>query len=444
MDFVNLHGHSIYSIRDSIAKIPDLIKQAKALGMPAMALTDHGTIGGTIEFYKECKKNNIKPLLGAELYIATRSRFDKEHGIDKYYHLTVIAMNNIGWSNLTQLISESNKEEHFYHKPRVDRELLRKYNEGLICLSGCLASHLSNAILEEKHQQFEDEDGNIIGEPSVHGVECSECTIDLEEKPKKETFLDIIRWHKNVFGDRYYLEIQNHGLVQEDIVRDTILNVAKEEGIKIIATGDTHFVQQGDVKAHNIMLSVRNKITVNDPAFQGYAGTGYYLPDEEYLKVRFSMFPEAVTNTCEIAERCNVDFRFGDFKIPRFVNVREEDDMFADLAFKGLYEKFCPDPPKEYIDRLNEEIKTIQQMTYPSYFMIVAEYVNWARDNDIPVGPGRGSAAGALVSLCLGITEDTDPIQYGLSFSRFLNKGRSAIPIINFPEMPFDEWKSKK
>lgn len=437
MDFANLHGHSIYSIRDSICKPKELIAYAKEIGMPAIALTDHGTLSGIVEFYQEAIKQNIKPIVGCEVYMATRSRFDKEKGIDKYYHLTLIAMNNVGWSNLTQLVSESFKEEHFYHKPRIDRELLRKHNAGLICLSGCLASHLSHAILKEKQITFKDEDGDIVEPPKL---DCG-CSVHTENT-KKESFIDIINWYKEVFGDRYYLEIQNHGIPEEDIVRDTILDVAKQVGVKVVATGDTHIVRPQDVKAHNIMLAIRDRKSIYDESFSGYPGVGYSLPDEKYIKERFAMAPEAVSNTMEIAERVNLKFNFGNFKIPRFVNVREEDEMFREKVMQGLISRFGENITPEYIQRAEEEIQTIIQMTFPSYFLIVNDYIAAAKKMGIPVGPGRGSAAGSLVAYALEIT-DVDPIKYDLSFSRFLNKGRAAIPLINFKEYPIEEWKKQ-
>lgn len=435
MNFVNLHGHSIYSLRDGIAKPKDLIKYAVELKMPAIALTDHGTLSGIVEFYEEAIKQGIKPILGCEIYVANRSRFDKEKNIDKYHHLTLIAMNNTGWQNLVQLVSEGYKKEHFYYKPRIDRELLRKHNEGLICLSGCISSHLAHVIMKEKQISFEDDEGN----GTVPNVECSNPE-HQEENANRETFIDVIKWYKSVFGDRYYLEIQNHGMIQEDVVRDVILNVAQELKIKVVATGDTHFVRPEDIKAHNIMLAIRDRKTIYDPDFKGYAGSGYELPNEEYVKTRFSMAPETVTNTLEIAERCNVKFQFGNFKIPRFISAFEEDDIFSKKALLGLNERFNNNVPPEYLERLNSELKTIIQMTYPSYFLIVHDFIKAAKDMGVPVGPGRGSAAGSLVAYALGIT-DVDPIKYGLSFSRFLNKGRSAIPEINFNEYPIEQWK---
>jgi len=442
MDFTPLHTHSHFSIRDAISKIPDLVTQAKLFKIPGIALTDHGTLSGSMQFYKECIKQGIKPILGAELYIAPKSRLDKDSA-NKYHHITVIAMNNKGWSNLCTLVSESFKRESLYYKPRTDRELLRRYNEGLIVLSGCLASSLSAAILEDHKIDFTDEDGNKIQSTKI---ECAECTLDEPcEKHKKESYLDIIRWYKSIFGDRYYLEIQNHRLASEDIVREVLLNTAEKEGIKVVATGDTHFVKAEDKKAHDLMLAIRNKKSIKDPTFSGYNGDGYYLPDRNYLLDRFSDCKFAITNTMEIYERVNISFNFGDFRIPSIVqNIREEDNIFKKMVWEGMKKRFSSGTvPKIYIDRLAEEVKTITQMTYPSYFMMVADFISKAKEKGIPIGPGRGSAAGSLVSYALGIT-NIDSVKYGLSFSRFLNKGRCAIPQIDFEEYPFEKWKDEQ
>lgn len=439
MDFVNLHTHSIYSIRDSIAKIPDLVSKAVELKMPAIALTDHGTLGGLIQFYKTCLSKGVKPLLGGELYVAPKSRFDKDNK-NRYYHVTLIAMNNTGWSNLCRLVSESFKPEHFYHKPRIDRELLRAYNEGLLCLSGCLASHLSHTILANTNVDFVDEDGNQLEHMPV---ECADCQMGLPcDTHTHETVDDVVMWYKSVFGDRYYFEIQNHRLEEEDVVRNQLLELSVKHNVKVLATGDTHFVNMEDVKAHNIMLAVRNGKTITDESFHGYRGDGYYLPTDTYLLQKFNTFENAAVNTMEIADRCNVTFKFGDYRIPTFTDtIYEEDSVFISAAVEGLRVRFNNQPiPPEYTKRLNDEITTIVQMTFPSYFLIVADYVNWAKNSGILIGPGRGSAAGSLVSYSLGIT-DVDPIKYGLSFSRFLNKGRAAIPQINFTEFPIDKWK---
>lgn len=441
MNYVNLHTHSIYSIRDSIAKIDDLVGEAKKLDYKALGLSDHGTLGGAIQFYNACKKQEIKPILGVEAYIATRTRFDKVKGIDKYFHITLFAMNMTGWQNLCQLVTESNKDEHFYHKPRIDRELLRRHNEGLICLSGCMASQVSRLIIKELQLTSKDEEGNN----KTLNIECADCQSGICTEHSSETFMDVIRWYKGVFGDRYYLEIMNHDIPEEEVIRDVLLEVGKKEGIKTIASGDTHFVKENDHTAHDIMLAIRDRKSIHDLDFKGYQGDGYYLPTESSLLKKFSFSLESITNTLEVAERCDLNFKFGNFRIPSFDknNVRGEDEDFMTKAWAGLKARVGAKADTAlYKKRLQEEMTTIIQMTFSSYFLIVSDYVTWAKTHDILVGPGRGSAAGSLVAYALNIT-DVDPLLYDLSFARFLNRGRSAVPLINFPEFPITEWKPK-
>jgi len=437
MNFVNLHQHTTFSTMDSVAKISDLAKRAKELKYPAIALTDHGTLSGAVEFYKTMKAIDIKPILGMEAYVANRSRFDKENKIDHYYHLTLIAMNKKGWQNLCTLVNESFKAESFYRKPRIDRELLRRHNEGLIALSGCLASNLSKAIMDQRNISFKDEDGY----ETLTAIECADCSDGhICDKHRKESPEDVIKWHKEIFGDRFYLELMNHGLRQENIIREALLEFAEKHKIKTVATGDTHMVLNQDVIIHDMMLADRKKTTLDDPDFGKYPGDGYYLPDEEYLKQRFSQYPEAINNTLEIADRVNFEFEFGNYKIPTFGNIRQEDELFRKQAIQGLIKRMGTNKvPTEYKNRLLHEIQIITQMNFASYFLIVSDYVVWAKTHGILVGPGRGSAAGSLVSYALRIT-DIDPIQHDLSFGRFLNKGRSAIPLISFPEYPFEQW----
>lgn len=437
MDFVNLHTHSMFSIRDAVSKIDELINRAIELKYESLALTDHGTMAGIIEFYKIAKSKNFKPIIGCELYVAPNSRFIKDNK-NRYHHLTVIAMNNTGYRNLCTLVSESYKSEHFYYKPRIDKELLRIHNEGLIVLSGCLAGHLASSILVDQQINFTDEDGNELAETII---ECADCQAGLEcQKHSRENPRDVALWYKSVFKDRYYIEIQNHGIPEEDKVRDIALQIARDLEIKVVATGDTHFVKKEDVVSHNVMLAIRNGNTIYDEGFSGYPGSGYYLPDTEYLNSKFNQ--EYVSNTLEISERCNVNLEFGNYKLPLFTgHPMKEDEEFVKWVVEGLKQRFNNSKiPKKYSDRIKEEISTIMKMGFSSYFLVVADYVNWAKKNGILVGPSRGSAGGSLVSYAMGITE-VDPIKYDLSFSRFLNKGRSSIPLIDFKEFPFEEWK---
>lgn len=433
-NFVNLHQHSIYSVRDAVAKIPDLVSRAKELGHPGLAITDHGTMGGALKFYLECQKQEIKPILGVEAYIAPGSRFDKDKST-KYYHLTLIAMNNTGWNNLSFLVSESFKEENFYYKPRIDRELLARYSEGLIVLSGCIGGHLSHAIMDDLGISFEDEEGHTSGHTHEH---------EEVEYTGNETYKDIARWYKKIFGDRFYLEIQNHNFGPERTVNEVIMSLSKELDIKVVATGDTHFVLEEDSYTHAIMLAIRDGITVHDEKMSKikYPGDGYHLLSEQEILDRFPGNPEVVYNTMEIYERCNVVFDLGNFKIPHVVDPKDENKYFTGLVVKGLIQKYGHPLPKAVVERAQMEINTIVQMTFPSYFLIVMDYVNYCKSVDIPVGTSRGSAAGSIVSYALGITS-IDPLKHDLSFARFLNSSRSSTPKVNFPELTFEQWREE-
>lgn len=438
-DFINMHQHSIYSIRDSIAKIDELILRAVELKMSAIGLTDHGTMGGIPSFYKEATEHEIKPLLGCEVYMSTRSRTQKEKGIDKYYHLTLLAMNNTGWHNLSTLVSEGYQPDNFYYKPRIDRELLRKYNEGLICLSGCMGANLANSILREQHIDYIDDEGNH------ETAECCDSHLDDGDKILYETPDEVVEWHKKVFGDRYYLEVQNHNTPKDTVVNNRIYELSKKYNIKTIATGDTHFVNKDDVTAHDIMIAIRGGFSIHDDKMNDlkYPGNGYELLSYDEMVSRFPNNKESVENTAEIADRCNVKFNLNNLKLPHVVDLKDEDEIFRTKVMEGLKKRFGTILSPEVITRAEEEIDTIIQMTYPSYFLLVSDYIKWCRNNNIPIGPGRGSAAGSIVSYALEIT-DVNPLDYGLSFSRFLNKGRAAIPIVDFKEYPYAEWQLKQ
>ena len=439
MDFANLHQHSHYSLRDGIAKVSDIVNKAVSLGYPGVGLTDHGTMAATLELYNLAKEKGIKPIMGTEIYVATRSRRQKEHGIDKYYHLTLLAMNDVGWRNLVRLVSEGYKDENLYYKPRIDRELLRQYNEGLICLSGCIGGNLSNAIMRAKAIKFTDEEGNST-------AECAHCEHDHDElNVLNESYMDVLNWHKDVFGDRFYLEVQNHNMEVEQAVTETLFDLADKTGIKPVATGDAHFIDAEDEKAHDIMLAIRGNMTIHDEkmGIVKYPGKGYHMQSYDEMCVRFPGRKDAVENTIEIVERCNVNFNLGNFRIPKLVDVYKEDDILREQTYAGLNKRFPGGIPKEIINRTEEELTTISQMTFPNYFLMVSDYVRWAKSNGIPVGPGRGSAAGSIVSYALDIT-DVNPLDYDLSFSRFLNKGRCSLPLVDFKEYPLSEWRTHK
>jgi DNA polymerase III subunit alpha len=304
------------------------------------------------------------------------------------------------------------------------------------------ASHLSVSIIKDQTNLRENENDVLLKNPYAH--ECSDCTTNIPcSKHQGESIIDVVKWYKSVFKDRYYLEIMNHGIKEEDIIRDTIMELGKKLDIKIVATGDTHIVRKEDIVSHNIMIALYNRKSIYDEDFKPYRGDGYYLPDKEYLNARFSNFPEAIINTLEVAERCNFEFQLGNFKIPTFIDVRNEDETFKKEVFDGLLRRFPNGIPKQYVERAYVEIDTIIKMTYPNYFLMTADYVNYAKSKGILVGAGRGSAGGCLVAYALGITE-VDPLVYNLSFSRFLNAGRSAIPEISFKELSFEEFQAIK
>jgi len=437
-NFINLHCHSIYSIRDSIAKVPELVGKAKAFGHSAMAITDHGTLGAALEVYSECNENDIKPIIGCEVYVSTRHRTQKVHGIDKYYHLTLLVMNQTGWKNLTKLVTMSYNPDFVYIKPRIDRELLAKYNEGLICLTGCLQGNVAKVILKDLNIHSIDDEGE-------DDLECAHLDSEDETRMLTESYKDVIGWHKKIFGDRLYLEVQHHGIAAESRVQDVIFDTAGKLGLKTIATGDTHFVEPEDEHAHDIMLAIRSNCTVHDEKMQKikYSGDGYFFPTEGEMLKRFPGHSEAVHNTMEIAERCNIKFDFGNFQLPHIADLKDEDDVFIKAVEEGLKMRFGNPIPAEIMSRAMEEITVIIQMTFPSYFLMVSDYIKWAKKTGIPVGPGRGSAAGSIVAYALEITE-VNPLEYDLSFARFLNSGRASIPQIDFPEYPFAEWKLKQ
>ncbi len=409
--YVPLHLHTHYSLLDSISKVKDVVAKAKAMGLPCVAITDHGTMSGTLAFYNECVQNDIKPLLGSEIYVSKRHRTQKENRtLDGYYHLVLIAMNQEGWSNLSRIITEGYKSEHFYYRPRIDRELLIKYNKGLIALSACMGGNVPKAIMKDL------------------GLDPRQ----LEEEKSDETYMDVIRWHQKVFGDRFYLEIQRHGISAEEEVNRHILAAAKKLGIKVIATTDSHYVNAEDKLAHNVLLALGGKTE--------YEGDGYWLFAPEEIYKRFADIPECVTNTLEVADRCSLNFTFGDLMLPRVCEPQDEDDLFRKEVIKGLRNKFGETIQPDIMTRAEEEMKTIIQMTYVPYFLIVSDYVRSRKRAGHLIGPGRGSAAGSLVSYVLDIT-DVNPLEYGLSFARFLNKGRASVPEIDFPEFSFKQWK---
>ena len=395
-DFVHLHVHSEYSLLDGMSRIKDLPVRAKELGMKAIALTDHGVMYGAVDFYKECKKNDIKPIIGCEVYVAPHSRFDKEAGRDNgYNHLILLAKNKTGYQNLSKLVSLS-FVEGFYYKPRIDLEILEQYSEGLICLSACLAGSLSQAIIQDNMEKAE----------------------------------EIALWHKRVFKDDYYIEIQHNGLRQQIMVNQKLIQLARKLDIPLVATNDAHYLKKEDSYFHEVLLCIQTGKRMSDEDRMRFETQEFYIKSPEEMADYFSEFPDAIENTVKIAEKCNYDFEFGVTKLPNY-DVPEEYathlDYFKDLCYKGIKNRYGEKPAEEVMSRLEYEISVIDKMGYVDYFLIVWDYINYAKSVGIPVGPGRGSGAGSIAAYAIGIT-DIDPLKYGLLFERFLNPERVSMP----------------
>lgn len=395
-DFVHLHVHSEYSLLDGMSRIKDLPVRAKELGMKAIALTDHGVMYGAVDFYKECKKNDIKPIIGCEVYVAPHSRFDKEAGRDNgYNHLILLAKNKTGYQNLSKLVSLS-FVEGFYYKPRIDLEILEKYSEGLICLSACLAGSLSQAIIQDNMEKAE----------------------------------EIALWHKRVFKDDYYIEIQHNGLRQQIMVNQKLIQLARKLDIPLVATNDAHYLKKEDSYFHEVLLCIQTGKRMSDEDRMRFETQEFYIKSPEEMADYFSEFPDAIENTVKIAEKCNYNFEFGVTKLPNY-DVPEEYathlDYFKDLCYKGIKNRYGEKPAEEVMSRLEYEISVIDKMGYVDYFLIVWDYINYAKSVGIPVGPGRGSGAGSIAAYAIGIT-DIDPLKYGLLFERFLNPERVSMP----------------
>ena len=406
MAFTHLHVHTVYSLLDGFAKIPDLVSRAKELGFDSLAITDHGVMYGVIEFYKECVKQGIKPILGCEVYVAPNSRFDREVGAndERYYHLILLAENETGYKNLTKIVSYG-FTEGFYYKPRVDKEILRKYHEGIICLSACLQGEVAFYLRRRLYE---------------------------EGKKAALEYLDI-------FGPgNYFLEMQNHGLPEDTIVNTDLLRMSQETGIPLVCTNDSHYVRAEDWEAHDVLICMQTNQVVNNPDRKmRYAEAQYYLRSEEEMKELFPFALEAVENTHRIAERCNVEIVFGEQKLPKYDVPEEFGDAYTYLCYlceTGLAERYGVITP-DLRERLDHELGVIKSMGFVDYFLIVWDYVNYAKSHGIAVGPGRGSAAGSIVSYALKIT-DIDPIRYGLIFERFLNPERVSMPDIDIDFAP--------
>ena len=394
--FVHLHVHSEYSLLDGACRIKNLVKAAKSLGQTSVALTDHGVMYGAIEFYKEAKKEGIKPIIGCEVYVAKRSRFDKTREFDsEIYHLVLLCENNVGYQNLCKIVSSA-FIDGFYSKPRVDMELLQEYSEGLIALSACLAGEIPRALLRNSYEEA------------------------------KETAIK----YKNIFGDKnFFIELQDHGIKEQKLINPFLIKLAKELELPLVVTNDCHYVSREDSKMHEILLCIQTNRTIEDENRMKFSSEEFYLKNEDEMRRLFPGMDEVIENTAKIADRCNVEFEFGVTKLPHFEvpNGQDHFEYFKEQCYNGLYEKYGSNPDKALTERLEYELSTIKRMGYVDYYLIVHDFVRYAKENDIPVGPGRGSGAGSLAAYCIGIT-GINPIKYNLLFERFLNPERVSMP----------------
>mgnify|MGYP000189330358 CR=1 FL=1 len=398
MAFVHLHVHSEYSLLDGACRIGSMMDRVQELGQNAIALTDHGVMYGTIDFYRAAKKAGIKPIIGCEVYVARRTRFDKVHGVDKEpYHLVLLCENEMGYRNLSYMVSLG-FTEGFYNRPRVDMELLREHHEGLIALSACLAGRIPQAIMQED--------------------------LDAAEQAARE--------YAEIFGPgHFYLELQDHGIPEQRTVNGHIRKLAEKLNLPLVVTNDAHYLRKTDAKMQDVLLCIQTGKTVDDPNRMKFETEEFYLKSEEELRSLFPDVPEAFENTGRIAERCNVEFTFGkyflpEFKLPEGVTSLSYLNQLCKEGFDALYGTAHP----EYMQQLEYEIDMIEKMGFTDYFLIVWDFVRFAKSAGIPVGPGRGSAAGSMVTYCLHITE-IDPMKYGLYFERFLNPARVTMPDID-------------
>ena len=399
MSFVHLHVHTEYSLLDGVCRLNRLCSAAKERGQTALAITDHGNLFGAVDFYKAAKSAGIKPIIGCEVYVAARSRFDKVHGVDSdRHHLVLLCKNEIGYQNLIKMVSSA-WVDGFYTKPRIDKELLEKHHEGLICLSACLAGEIPKLI----------------------------------ERGEKIRAKEVALWYNKVFGEgNFYLEIQKHGIAEQTKVNDVLIQLSKDTGIPLVATNDVHYIDREDSKIQKILICIATNHTIDEENSLEFETDNFYLKTEEEMQNLFGYVSEALENTQKIADMCNFDFEFGNTKLPNFdvPSGQTHFDYLRNKCYLGLKERYGNNPDKLYIDRLEYELSVINNMGYVDYFLIVADFIGYARDHGIPVGPGRGSGAGSICAYCMGIT-NIDPIKYNLIFERFLNPERVSMPDID-------------
>ncbi len=394
--FVHLHVHSEFSLLDGANRIKDLPVRAKELGMDAMAITDHGVMFGAIDFYKACKANGIKPIIGCEVYVAPRRMADRDPSIDnRYNHLILLAKDNNGYKNLAKLVSLG-FTDGFYYKPRIDKEVLEKYHEGLICSSACLAGEVASEIVKG----------------------------DMEAAKKSAL------WFKSIFGEDYYLEIQNNGIKEQVLVNQKLIQLSRELDIPLLATNDSHYLKKEDAYNHEVLLCIQTGKRMSDEDRMRFETDELYIKSPEEMMDYFKAVPDAIENTVKVAEKCNVEFEFGHTILPNY-DVPEEFathyDYLKKLTDDGIRNRYGENPSKDIIERKEYELGVIKKMGYVDYFLIVWDYVHYAKSHGIPVGPGRGSGAGSIVAYAIEIT-DIDPIKYGLIFERFLNPERISMP----------------
>ena len=395
MDFVHLHVHTEYSLLDGACRIGKLLDAAASRGQTAIAITDHGVMYGAVNFYKEAKKRGIKPIIGCEVYVAPGSRFEKARiNETAYHHLLLLCKNEQGYKNLIKLVS-AGFTEGFYSKPRIDKELLEKYNEGIIALSACLAGEIPRQLQREEYEKA------------------------------KQTAL----WYDSLFGrGNYYLELQDHGLIEQKQINPYIIKISQETGIPLAATNDVHYVEREDWKMQKVLTCIQTGSKISDENILEFKAQEFYLKTADEMAALFPSHPEALENTKKIADMCNLEFEFGKIKLPYFdIGERDHYEYFRELYYNGLYKNYGENPSKEAVDRLEYELDTIHKMGYVDYYLIVQDFINYAKSKGIPVGPGRGSGAGSLAAYCVGIT-GIDPIKYNLLFERFLNPERVSMP----------------
>jgi DNA polymerase-3 subunit alpha len=393
--FVHLHLHSEYSLLDGACRIGDIVSNAKALGQPAAAITDHGVMYGAIDFYKAAKKAGIKPIIGCEVYVAARTRHDKlYHPDSEHSHLVLLCKDNGGYKNLIKMVSQG-FIDGFYGKPRVDRELLDKYHGGLIALSACLSGEVPKRLLA----------GDYAG---------------AKEKAM---------YYKGLFGGDYYIELQDHGLEEQKRINPSLVKLARECGIGLVVTNDVHYLRREDASLQQVLMCIQMNRTIDDPGRAGFSTDEFYMKSSEEMMALFPEIPEAFENTLKIADKCNVEFEFGKTILPHFEvpgGVTHE-DYLRNMCLEGMKKRYGSDPGEEIKKRLDYELDTISRMGYVDYYLIVHDFVSYAKSVNIPVGPGRGSGAGSICAYCIGIT-GIDPMKYNLLFERFLNPERVSMP----------------